>query len=351
MTAIALDLGSTEFRSIRHDGQRLVARKIPTIYSVLEDNASNRRLLEQSHLTYAQADGAIIVLGSSAKTLSALIRCPVIPVVMEGHLPWNDPVGRQVCATFIEALVPHCSGTGTVCALTLPDSSQRRKNDETKLIEQVLRLRGYQIVTMNSASSLALAELADQSFTGVSLVVGAESVSVSVTYLGKPVFEQTFCQGFRSIEQRFAISRHRFLWDQSGNRYFDLQSIRNWIQESQISLTNPATGDELWLAKQYAKLLSDVWASMLPDLMRVATNPVFKHRLTMTVAGGATSMIGFDALLMSVIKKSCLPFKIQEIRHAANDPFSVSRGLLIHATMTQTVDREQSQPNLVSAVA
>jgi len=340
MTKIALDLGCSEFRSVRTDGKCLIARRIPAVYCVVTDDLSNRRLLEQARIPFSQAQGAFIVMGAAAYEFSTLVRCPVVPVVMEGHLPWDDPVGRQVCSTLIESLVPDTKSANSLCVHSLPASTDRHAQNQRGFFEEVISLRGYRSVLLNSATALCLSELQDEEFSGVSLDVGAESIAISISEHGTPLFERVFGRGFRAIERRFALNRHRYLWDQNGNRYLDLQSVRDWVRESKIDLTSPASGDELWLVQQFHQLLTDAWSSILPDLMRLKGHALLQERLPFVVSGGATQLNGFPQLIEFVMQKSRVPFRVGEARLSASGPYSIARGLLVHALLDQGEETE-----------
>ncbi len=344
MTTIALDLGSTEFRSMRTDGQRLLARRIPAVYCVETNDLSNRRLLDQARIPYSQTKNSLIIMGSAAHEYSMLVRSPVVPVILEGHLPWDDPVGRQVCSTLVESIIPVSKSEYSLCVLSLPASAVQLSQEQRGFIDEVISLRGYQSVVLNSATALCFAELQDAEFTGVSLDIGAESIAINISQHGLPLFEGVFGQGFRVIENRFAQSRHRYLWDQNGNRYLDLQSVRKWIHESKMNLTSPASGDELWLVQQFRQLLADAWSSMLPDFLRLKGHALFKQRLPFVVSGGASQLEGIPQLVEDVIHNGRIPFRVADVQVSSLKPYSITRGLLVHAMlehvkMPQSVDK------------
>jgi hypothetical protein len=47
---VSLDLGSSEFRSLRYEGNRLIARRIPAVYCVLDDSPGHREWLQAARL-------------------------------------------------------------------------------------------------------------------------------------------------------------------------------------------------------------------------------------------------------------------------------------------------------------
>lgn len=343
MSSIGLDLGSTEFRSIRMTNGRLVGRKIPAYYCVLDDKPSNRRLLEQAQIPYATAKEALIVIGEAALELSTLIHCPVIPVMLEGRLPWNDPVGRQVCVIMIESLVPNADQTESHCSISRSSFMDKERGDTSNFLFKILELRGYEVTTLDSGTAVILAELQHYDFSGLAIVVGAESVSVSLTHLGKPIFEEAYKQGFRSIEQRFSLNRHRYLWDSQGNQYLDMQSIKNWLQSNDISLSKPQTGDELWIAEQCDNLVRSALDSMLTDLIKVSKQGQFRNRLPVVISGGAAKLQGFESLVENVLNKSGVPIRTQEVFKSSLEPYSVAKGLLVNSSLQEKSHSRNTQ--------
>lgn len=335
---IGLDLGSTEFRSIRQEGHRLIVRKVPAVYCITRDESAQRRLLEQTGIPYSQADGALLVLGSSAFEFSQLMHCPLIPVIMNGDLPWQDPVGRQVCTALVESVLPHSSGKSfagqnQTCVLTLPPAVAKRNFEQDHFLSQILTLKGFQTKVMNQASAVVLSELQNYEFSGVSVVVGAESVSISLCQYGKPIFEGFFGHGFQAIKDRFASTRHRYLWDTQGNRYLDVQGVESWLQTGNISLSAPKSGDELWLAERCSQLMSDARNALLPELIRFTKPASFTRPIPLIVGGGAANIEGFSSLVQQSLQARGLSLKIGETLRATQKALSVARGLFIHGVL------------------
>lgn len=415
MTPIALDLGCGEFRSLRLSENGLSARRVAAVYSVLSDEPAHRRLLEQSLIPYSYADGHLVILGEAAFELASLIHVPVIPLLLDGHLPWDDPLGRQLVTTLIESVLPprttqpadggksevenstyvrlqtRLNHPESLCGLVLPGSLSRKKRERNlsracarmshvshesaqtvvpqvdkrdspsvdlaaqtlpaagALIEEVLHLNGFTPRPVHPATALAWGELQDRAFTGVAVVIGAESIQVAITQQGAPIFEGTFARGFRSIEQRFALNRHRYLWDQKGNRYLDMQGVRDWVRNSEIDLRTPRTGDDLWLKKHYGQLLADAWGSMLPELYRLRKHPTLSKRIPILLSGGPTALAGTEELFAEVLERSCLPLRPAEFRISEHGPFGVARGVLVHTLMSSVETSAPVSPELSAA--
>ncbi len=340
--SVALDIGSTEFRSLRRQANRFIARRVPAVYCVFDDSKAQRRLIEQLHLPYSLAEGTLLVLGHAAVEISRTLDHPLVPVIANGQLPYHDPIGRQVCATLIESLIP-ITNEHSLCLANLPVATTHERND-AGLIDHVIRLRGYQFARLHPARAVILSELQDEGYSGIGVTIGAESVTMAVTHLGQTRFSESYAHGARSIEERFAKARHKYQWDKQGNKYLDLQTVRDLQRHLTSSVINPTNGDEQFLAEAYHRLLTNAFSAMLPEMLRCVKNENSRKALPIVISGGPTRLPGFSQLLQHTFEASGLPCKIAKIRLANNDPYTVCRGLMIEATL-------QSQPLGEAAVA
>jgi hypothetical protein len=334
MTA-ALDLGSSEFRSLRREEERLIARRLPAVYTTIDDQPAHRRLLDQTQIGYSVTAGSLVVIGDAAVEVSSLLSRPLIPLLHEGLLAEQDPVGRQVCAWLIELLLPAAGTENSRCYLTLPRGETMIRgieNSTAQYLEHIVQLRGYQTTLQNPAAALAVAELEDQEFTGACLTVGAESITFAVTHFSQPIL-QTRCQkGAREVLERYGHSRKKYIWDQSGNTYLDQAGIHAWLSHPDLSLATPRSDDETWLAEAFEELLLSAWFSIKRKFLST-DDRLLQDRLPLVISGGPTRLPGFVDLVVESLKLSGLPLRVSDVRTATFDPYSVARGLLIQATL------------------
>ncbi|WP_437228556.1 hypothetical protein SH661x_000966 [Planctomicrobium sp. SH661] len=342
MTA-ALDLGSSEFRSLRREEQRLIARRLPAVYTVVDDEPAHRKALEQSHIPYSAVSGSLVIIGDAAIEVSSLFSRPLVPLLHGGRLADQDPIGRQVCAWLIDLLLPAAPTPESQCLITLPRGEVEPQGADGwtgKFLEHVVQLQGYQTSTMSPISSLALAELEDCEFTGACLSVGAESVHFGIVRQSQPLIESRFLKGSRDIVERFAHARKKYLWDHQGNSYIDLPLIQNWLTQGDISFFSPQSDDEEWLNDAYAELLLSAMFSIKRKLLSCA-DPILKQPLPLVLSGGPVRLPGFAQLVEEAISLTNLPLQIETVRAATFEPYSIARGLLIQATLNagETVDK------------
>jgi Actin-like ATPase involved in cell division len=331
----ALDLGSSEFRSLRRVDDRLIARRLPAVYTMVDDTPANRKVLEQSRYTYSATEGALVVIGDAAPEVSSLLSRPLIPLLPGGRLDDQDPIGRQVCVWLIELLLPQATHHNQQCLISLPRGEMEAEGASgwtSKFLEHVVQLQGYQTEIISPVSALALGELEDSEFTGICMDIGAEAINFGVIRQSQPLLTSRFLKGSRDIIDRFAHARRKYFWDHSGHAYIDFPSIQNWLAQGDISLISPGTQDEEWLADAYSELLLSALFSVkrkLRDLLDVD----LKKPLPVVLSGGPVRLAGFSQLVQEAIELSHLPIHIAGIRNATFEPYSVARGLLIQATL------------------
>jgi len=334
MTA-ALDLGSSEFRSLRREDQRLVARRLAAIYTVLDDLPEVRRMLEHSHIPFSSVSESLIVVGDVAREVSQLFSKPLVPLLRSGELGDQDPIARQVCAWMIHLLLPMNEQPNEFCVMTLPGGeipAPGTANRTVQFLEHVVQLQGYDTLVMHPATAISLAELDDHGFTGISLSVGAESVTFSLTRHSVPVIESRFNKGSDEIIQRFAHAHRKYIWDAAGNSYLDLPGVLQWLQDWQVSVGSPATAEEKWFRNAYEELLLSMWFSLKRKVANCHES-ILKSPLPIVLSGAATQLGGFTDLVAESLQLSGIPIRASEIRVATYEPFTVARGLLIHGEL------------------
>ncbi|WP_437193003.1 hypothetical protein [Planctomicrobium sp. SH527] len=332
----ALDLGTSEFRSLRRDGARLVARRLPAVYTVLDDSEPNRRLLEQSQISYSLTADSLVIVGEAAGEMATLLSKPLVPLLQEGSLGDRDPIGRQVVAWLIDLLLPQAQSAEDICMMTLPrgeTSVQGADNWTCQFLEHIVQLRGYKTTVMNPATALGLAELDSDEFTGVSMTFGAESTTFSLTHHSQPLVEARFRRGLDGIIELFAREHKKLIWDGAGNSYLDIQGVHRWLKSGRVSLSSPRSEQEVWLRDALQEMLLSTWFGLKRKLLH-CHETITRQPMPIVISGAPTQLPGFSALVLESLRLSGTAIHPSEIRVASFEPYSVVRGLLIQATLT-----------------
>ncbi len=326
--SVCLDIGTTEFRCLRRSPTCLIGRKSPAVYLSLPNEAEDQNLLKQMKIPTIRCDDSLVVVGTAARDLAKSMRIPTIPLLIDGLVPANDPLGRQLISLVVDSILP-ANGDGESCGLIARGAVDLQQMIDLRLLTQLLTLKGYVPVPVSSSSALASAELGYDQYTGIVLDWGASGASWGVYRLGETLLETHQAQGGHGIDERFATLRGRCCWDREGNRYLDTQPIVAWKQSSGIHLDQPRTDDEKLLADLYREQLLSIVLRFKTALVASSAAWLFSHPMKLICSGGSTRVGGFLPLLAALIREVELPISVSEIQVCTPDIFRLTRGAMI----------------------
>lgn len=338
--SIGLDLGSTELRALRSDEQRLIARRCPTGYIALPAVESQQRLLEQAGISYMTSGGKLLVVNQNSGELARLFHVPSDSVLPDGRLPQSDPVARQLISAFLDALLPGSSSIES-CVMTVPGGhSNIHENPETDYFSLLLRLKGYFPIPIHSAHALALAELGDRQFTGVGMVIGASSSEMSVVHQGREIAYGSIAKGTHWLDEEIGTASDHYAWDRKGQRFLDLESVRAWKSDPNLSLTSPMNEAEQILTERYRAMIRSIIEGVMPQIAAEGKRirKMIPDDSIMIVGGGPTLIGGFASIFEKMFDEVSWPMHVSGIRYDKKPTWTISRGCLIHAELETEYD-------------
>lgn len=294
--SVGLDLGSTEFRSIRDAGGTLISRRCAAVYLALRDSPGHRRLLEHTQALYGHAGNDLVVIGDDARECAAMLDVPVIPLLRDGILSASDPVARQIVALMVEAVLPPASSVSEVCCVALPGGYALEcdlQSLDVRFLKQLVTLRGYRTQIVSSGQTIVLAELVGSSFTGLGISLGAANCEVGVIHCGREVARFTNPSPFQDRD-----------------------------------LEAEPVPDKL-IAGFLRTFLSDAREALIAEgAVRLIQQPI-----SVACTGGITQMDGFARRLEEAMQQAGWPLRMHPVRISGSPRFSVARGGLIQAIL------------------
>ena len=334
---VCLDFGTSEFRCLRKQAACITGRKSPAVYVSLPADETDHSLLQQMRIPTIRCDDSLVVVGAAALALSKQLRIPCIPLLIDGLVPTNDPLGRQLISTVLDSILP-TAGKETPCGLVSRSAVDSEQTTDLQLFAQLLLLKGYIPVPVTSASAVASAELGSDRFTGIVLDWGASGASCGVYRLGETLVECNLVNGGGLVDERIATLRNRFNWDREGNRYLDTQSIEAWKKSSGIRIDQPRSEDEKLLADIYREQLRTILFRFKSAFNTSAAPWILSGAAKLVCAGGCTLIGGFLPLLAEVIREVELPIELSEIRVCPLDPFRATRGAMVQLELDRLAE-------------
>jgi hypothetical protein len=325
---VCLDFGTSEFRSLRKQAACITGRKTPAVYVSLPADETDHSLLKQMCITTIRCDDSLVVVGAAALTLSKQLRIPCIPLLIDGLVPTNDPLGRQLISTVLDTILPTVEQE-TPCGLISRSAVDFEQATDLQLFAQLLLLKGYIPVPVTSASAVASAELGHDQFTGIVLDWGASGASCGVYRLGETLVECNLVNGGGLVDGRIATLRNRFNWDREGNRYLDTQSIEAWKKSAGTRIDQPRSEDEQILSEIYREQLRTILFRFKTAFNTSSAPWLLSGSVKLVCAGGCSLIGGFQPLLAELIREVDLPIELSEIQVRPLDPFRTTRGAMV----------------------
>ncbi len=354
--SIALDIGSSHLRSLRHENGRLKARTCRSLFAVMPDSESRRHVLGETGISYAICEDELVLMGNGAEEFSRLFQVPPMALLPNGKLRPDDPPSRQILACLIEALLPHPQFEGELCCMTLPGLPPRHSampHSELEFFSRVVSLRGYQPMVLSAGMATIVAHLVDEGFTGIGIDFGAETCEVSLAHRGMEVVRTAVPRGGNYIDEQLAVSHKRYAWDSAGNKYLDIQGANRWKEEISGSIMEPDNSAESDLARLYRELVSAVIGEAAHNLSRSPQLETLPWPMPVVCTGGVAQISGFQSMMEEMWRKVPFPIEISGIdivtgqsdsetaNIAMHAHFHVARGCLINAHLeTETRSKE-----------
>ena len=331
----AIDFGSSRIRSVFRNPQtpeRLTMFSERSEYALLANTEQHRVALERQAVPCAECDQALVVFGNHAAGAQWLSRVPRTGLFSAGIVPSDDPPARQMLSLLTESMLPVSSGSRDLCALTVPgprDGSVEANKNEAFLC-RLVQMRVYRPLVVNPAEAALLATCRDAAFTGVSIVMGAETTAICIARYGVLLAFETLTVGGNWIDTELAKQFDMQMFDEAGAAFLDLERVREWKFGCSVSPTNAFGERERVLARLYTVVLDQVSGTVTRMLASTRVRAVLsRQRLSVMLAGGAVMLDGFADLLTDQLIQHDIADRILSVRVASDPETAVVRGALI----------------------
>lgn len=335
----AIDFGCSRIRSVYRNPQtpdRLTMYSERSEYTLLKNTEQHRTALESERVPYAECRETLVIFGNNAAKAQWLSRVPRTALLTDGLVPSDDAPARQMLNLLTESIMPKSPGQNNICVLTIPgvrDGSLQANRNEAFLCHLV-QMRGYTPVVVNPAEAALLATCSDVAFTGVSIVMGAETTTVCVARLGVVLASETIAAGGNWIDSEMSRQFKVQMFDETGNAYLDLESIRQWKIDTSPHLMNAHGDRERQLSRLYSvvqeRIVRSIRELTAQSSVRVALN---NQRLSIMAAGGAVKVNGFADLLTEQLIQHDIADRILAVKTAPDSETAVLRGTLIYGEL------------------
>lgn len=291
--SVGLDLGSSQFRSLRRQGHRLIARACRAVYSVVQDNPARRTLFAERGVPFAEFGSNLILFGDAAEEWSTRLRVSTIPLVIQGRLQLDDRIIRQVLTALIEGLLPAPETRWDECCLTLPGGMDNTSPAAMEFLSEVVRNFGYRPSFTSSSLAVALSELSRFGVSGLGVYLGETRSEFSIVRQGREL-------------TRFEIPR-------------GLTSIDGEPLESEMKLR-------------------EIFAMAAYELNRRPEAKAMVPPVTLAISGEYAGHVGFVETIPQCLPQASWPFALGVPQISVDPAWCVGRGCLIQAELDRLTE-------------
>ncbi|MCH2200565.1 MAG: hypothetical protein MK102_01235 [Fuerstiella sp.] len=327
----AIDFGCFAIRSAFRqdtDGAPITVYSERSEYIVLPNTERYRQLLDTHTVPHAECEDTVAVYGNQASQMRWLSRIPSAEIFNSGFVPSDDPPARQMLDLICAAILPPPDAASNLCVFTVPGTESRAKSQ--KFLSRLIRMRGYEPLAVSAAEVAMLAEGSDSSFSGISVVIGAETSEVSISRLGVSSSSVIIPVGAAWIDIELARQFNIHVFDETGNAWLDLEMVREWKHSTERNLRNSVGERERFLSRMYRAMLDRIAqaAHQLLSQPNVQSD-LGTERLNVICCGGPTHIAGFASALTERFVDQDIAERIQSVRTVDQPELTVVRGLLI----------------------
>lgn len=344
----AMDFDSGRIRATFRNPQRperLSLYSEPAEYALVQNSDQHRRTLEEQKIACAVCEGALAVVGNQAAKARWLSRVPCAPLMPDGLVPSDDPPARQLLHMLVSAILPRPGAGPNLCGVALSgmsDSSDELTQSQEFLC-RLVHMAGYEPLPYSPAEAAMLAVGSECSFTGISVVMGAETTEICVSRLGKSLAGISLKVGSNWVDNEIARQFRIYAWDTDGACYLDPENVRSWEKSNEVNLRHPMGERERTLAKLYTVMLDRVACAVVELLQqRQVAAGLPNQRLSVLLSGGGVGISGFATLLTERLIEHQIADRINAVRVADQPETAAVRGALIAAELDSRARRQES---------
>jgi hypothetical protein len=322
-TRMGLDVGTSKIVRARGDAKHSETADQLNAFFAVPYSALTQTTLRQNSVPHYRDGEELIVCGAAAEKFAHMFNAETRRPMAKGVLNPNEASAAGVLEAIMGMLIPAAKQPGEIMAFSVPAPGGDINAEVTYhegIIKNYLRNKGYNPLAVNEGLAVVLAELADESFTGIGISCGGGMCNVALSYLSIPSLTFSLAQGGDYIDA--AVST---VVNEPATR------VRA-IKEEGLDLTRAAT-DKVSKALHiyYDKLIETLVEELIDAVNRSQKLPRAEYELPLVLAGGTSMPRGFRDRFDKALRSRPLPFDIGEVRIAADPLTATARGTLVAA--------------------
>lgn len=337
----SLDFGCGTLRSLCRSGgagSRLQRLEMRSEYSAVPDTALHRRALSDQGVPYAVGEGVLLIVGNDVERTRWLTRIPATPMFPGGRVPCADAPARQLLHILTGCLLPRVTDGENLCVMIAPAAEGRVGEQEglpsetaggSEFLRRLVEMAGFSAVQLGAAEVALLSVWPDSQYTGVSVVLGAESSSWCLARRGLVQASGWLPAGGNWVDSELAKQLRLHVWDADGAAYLDTARVSSWRRQQSVDVRQPRDEQEHVLSRLVRAVLQQLATVLVQQLEHTEGLVQALRPVQVVLSGGFAGTSGVPELLaeqLSLLSGGSQRFLVQ--RAVAPDTAVVRGGLI-----------------------
>ena len=278
-------------------------------------------LIEKDKIGYVLGESAI----NMAYTLSSLeLKRPM----SEGCVNPKEKSAFEILQIMIHSLIGEIDKDNEKLYYCVPANAVNTETDaeyHQKILHSIFKSykseQGYKLdpFPINEALAIVYAEMEKKAYTGIGVSCGGGMVNVCYAMYGNPIFQFAIVNSGDWIDKQSAKA--------TGESATVINKEKMGVDLSK----EPRNMIERAINTQYRIMIEKTIQGIKSGLANAKTNVRSAGAVDIVVAGGTSSIAGFDALFKEAIKNADLNIEVGEITRAENPTYTIAKGCLIAA--------------------
>ena len=322
-TRIGLDVGTSKVVTATGDAKSAESATQLNAFFAVPYTALAETTLQQNRVPFYREGQELIVHGTAAEKFAHMFNAECRRPMARGILNPAERSAVHVLETILGTLVPNARNPGELLAFSVPAAAAQSGAELTyheETLKRYLSERGYTPLAVNEGLAVVLAELADESFTGIGISCGGGMCNVALSYLSVPSLTFSIAQGGDFIDSAVSTVVH------------EPATRVKAIKEESLDLARPGHDKiDKALHIYYDKLIDALVEELSAAVTRSQKLPRTDRPLPIVLAGGTAKPNGFRDRFERALKRRQLPFQVGEVRLASDPLTATARGALVAA--------------------
>lgn len=328
--SIGFDVGTFSLICAKRNKKEIEFNK--GLNSFIEIPLENRflfNMMKNSGVPLIERDNIGYVLGEAAVNMAyTLASLELKRPMSNGCVNPKEKSAFEILQIMIHSLVGEIENDNEKLYYCVPANAVNTETDaeyHQKIIHSIFKSyeseTGYKLDPhpINEALAIVYAEMEKKAYTGIGISAGGGMVNVCYAMYGNPVFQFAIVNSGDWIDKQAAKATG------------ESTTVINKEKMSVDLSKEPTNMIERAINTQYRIMIEKTIQGIKEGLSNAKTNVRSAGAVDVVVAGGTSSIAGFDVLFKEAMKSANLSVEVGNVIRADNPTYTIAKGCLIAA--------------------